>query len=75
MQPLVLKAVTPGDYKAILDVYRRCEDFLALGPSPQASMEMVLRDIQEAEVENGVFCGIYSSSELIGVASYVPSYF
>jgi len=60
---------------AVLEVYRQCEDFLALGPAPEASMEMVLKDIQEAEAESGVFCGIFSGNEMIGVVSYVPSHF
>ena len=42
-----------------LEVYRRCEDFLALGPEPKASLEMVLADLEISRQEGGCFCGIY----------------
>jgi ribosomal protein S18 acetylase RimI-like enzyme len=73
--PYVLKPLTPQEYPAIVDVYRRCGDFLALGPEYEASLEMVLQDIHEAAVEGGLYRGIYTGQELIGVISYVPSHF
>jgi ribosomal protein S18 acetylase RimI-like enzyme len=68
-----LRAVTEDDLDAVLDVYRQCEDFLALGPEPRASMEMVLRDIETSERERGVFYGIHGSDgKMIGVVDFVP---
>jgi hypothetical protein len=45
------------DLDALLDLYRQCEDFLALGPQPQASREMVLADLVLSEPEDGRFTG------------------
>ena len=42
---LTLRTVTPNDTEAILGVYHACEDFLALGPEPKASLEMVQKDL------------------------------
>lgn len=70
-----IKPVTPTDYPAVLEVYRQCEDFLALGPVAKASMDVVHRDIREAQMEDGVFCGIFSGAKMIGVLSFVPSRF
>jgi GNAT superfamily N-acetyltransferase len=70
-----IKPVTAADNDAILEVYRQCEDFLALGPIAKASMDMVLQDRQEADAEDGIFCGIFSGEKMIGVVSYVPSRF
>lgn len=62
------------DLDAVLEVYRQCEDFLALGPVPTASMEMVLKDIEISRAEGGIFCGIYTSDEkMIGIIDYVPN--
>ncbi len=58
---------------AALSVYRQCEDFLALGPLPTASMDMVMRDIELSRSEGGLFCGIYAEDgNMIGVIDYVP---
>ena len=32
---------TEANFNAVLEVYRLCEDFLALGPVPHASMEIL----------------------------------
>ncbi len=65
-----------GDMEALLGLYRQCEDFLALGPQPHASPEMVRDDLQLSAGEGGVFCGIYDERGLlIGVVDYVPSSF
>jgi hypothetical protein len=42
---LVVRALSEGDLKPTLEVYRACEDFLSLGPVAIASIEMVLDDI------------------------------
>jgi len=67
----------PAVLAAVLEVYRQCEDFLALGPQPHASPEMVLADLDLSERGGGIFCGIYlyPSGEMIGVADYIPSGF
>jgi ribosomal protein S18 acetylase RimI-like enzyme len=58
---------------AILEVYRRCEDFLSLGPRPTASAEMVIEDIQTCQTEKGVYYAIFlAETEMIGVLAVVP---
>ncbi len=75
MTNLELKAITPNYIANVLGIYRQCEDFLALGPVSKASMDMVTADIEEANAESGVFCGIFHAKKMIGVVSYVPSRF
>jgi ribosomal protein S18 acetylase RimI-like enzyme len=83
MTPIVLdnglhiRPVTRDELDAVLDVYRQCEDFLALGPVPVASMEMVLQDIEISQHESGIFCGIFDATdgEMIGVVDYVTRNF
>ena len=71
-----VRAITPNDFSAVLDVYRQCEDFLALGPERTASMAMVLKDIEISQREGGVFCGVYTADRgMIGVADFVPGNF
>ncbi|MCX6832702.1 MAG: GNAT family N-acetyltransferase [candidate division Zixibacteria bacterium] len=71
-----IRAITQDHLDAVLDVYRQCEDFLALGPEPTASMEMVLKDIETSRRESGVFCGIYNAGgRMIGVVDYVQRSF
>lgn len=73
---LTIHSITPDELDAVLNVYRQCEDFLALGPVPTASMEMVLKDIEISKVDGGLFCGIYTSEgKMIGIIDYVPSNF
>lgn len=68
-----LKPVTEHELEAIFAVYRQCEDFLALGPEPQASMAMVLADLKHSQEEGGSFCGIYEpAGALVGVIDVVP---
>jgi GNAT superfamily N-acetyltransferase len=69
---LELHSITPDDEDSVLDVYRQCEDFLALGPEPKASLDMVLKDIETTRNEGGVFRGIFSAGRMIGVVSYIP---
>jgi ribosomal protein S18 acetylase RimI-like enzyme len=73
-QFLEIRPVPEGDLDAVLEVYRQCEDFLALGPVATASMEMVLKDIEISKSEGGTFCGIYTTDgSLLGVVDYVPN--
>jgi ribosomal protein S18 acetylase RimI-like enzyme len=70
---LEIHPITQDDLDAVLDVYKQCEDFLALGPVSTASMDMVLKDIENSKAENGIFCGIYiTDGKMIGVLDYVP---
>ncbi len=61
------------DIDALLGLYRRCEDFLALGPQPLASAEMVLGDLAHSRENGGVFSGIYVSGQLSGVLDLTTS--
>ena len=70
---LAIHPISPDELDAVLNVYRQCEDFLALGLVPTASMEMVLQDIELSKGYGGLFCGIYKEEEMIGVIDYVPS--
>ncbi len=71
---LAIHPIGPDELDAVLNVYRQCEDFLALGLVPTASMEMVLQDIELSKGYGGLFCGIYTSAgEMIGIIDYVPS--
>ena len=73
---LEIRPVTQDDLDAVLEVYRQCEDFLALGPVPTASMEMVLKDLEISQEYGGIFCGIFAADgEMIGVLDYVPRNF
>ncbi len=65
------------DLSAILEVYRQCEDFLALGTVPVASMEMVRADLKLSRDEGGIFCLICSAQtgEVWGIIDYVPAGF
>jgi len=75
MENITIRPVTPADYPALLEVYRQCEDFISLGPVAKASMDMVLQDIREAKAERGIFCGVFSGPQMIGVVSNVLSTF
>ena len=68
-----IRPISEGELQAVLNVYQQCEDFLALGPVSTASLEMVLKDIEISEQQEGVFCGIYTpEGNMIGVLDYVP---
>jgi ribosomal protein S18 acetylase RimI-like enzyme len=70
---LQIRPVTQGDLDSVLQVYKQCEDFLALGPVATASMDMVLKDLEISKAEGGVFCGIHTADgKMIGVIDYVP---
>ncbi len=70
---LRIRPISPDELGAVLQVYRQCEDFLALGPVATASAEMVQKDIELSRGEGGLFCGIYKADgEMIGVLDFVP---
>lgn len=56
----------------ILEVYRQCEDFLALGPVVVASPEMVQADLRLSQEEGCTFCGIYDcvTGEMMGIVDF-----
>jgi ribosomal protein S18 acetylase RimI-like enzyme len=71
-----IRPITENDLEDVLEVYRRSEDFLALGPKPKASMAMVLQDIEASRDEKGIFCGVYASDgKMIGIVDFVPADF
>jgi len=73
---LTVRPITLDELDEVLNVYRQCEDFLALGPVPTASMEMVVKDIEISKDHGGLFCGIYTSEgKMIGILDYVPGNF
>jgi len=66
-----MRVATREDRDALLAAYRLCEDFLALGPQPQASMAMILDDLERSQQEGGSFCGIHDAAgRMIGVADF-----
>ena len=73
-EPLLeIRPITPEDLNAVLEVYRQCEDFLALCQQPAASMQMVLNDIALSKAGRGLFCGIFTDhGKMIGVIDYIP---
>ncbi|MBI5958514.1 MAG: hypothetical protein HY866_07265, partial [Chloroflexi bacterium] len=54
-----IRPVEDDQLENVLEVYRPCEDFLALGPQPKASMVMVEADLRLSADNGGIFCGIY----------------
>jgi ribosomal protein S18 acetylase RimI-like enzyme len=55
-----LRPAGEGELEVLLELYRQCEDFLALGPQPHASREMVLADLALSRRNGGLFYGIYT---------------
>jgi ribosomal protein S18 acetylase RimI-like enzyme len=73
---LEIRPVRPEELKAVLQVYRQCEDFLALGPVATASIEMVLSDLEISKGNGGIFYGIYTAdASMIGVLDTVQAGF
>ena len=71
-----VRPITEKDLEEVLEVYRQCEDFLALGPQPRASKAMVLKDIETSRSERGLFYGIFASDgRMVGVVDFIPGSF
>jgi RimJ/RimL family protein N-acetyltransferase len=69
----IVRAMETDDLQRTLAVYQQVEDFLALGPVPKASMEMVLEDIQHSKESGGLFCVVVDNNgNQIGVVDFVP---
>jgi ribosomal protein S18 acetylase RimI-like enzyme len=70
---LEIRPVQESEIEQVLEVYRKCEDFLSLGPVPKASKAMVQKDLEISKEENGVFCGIYAGgNRMIGIVDFIP---
>jgi ribosomal protein S18 acetylase RimI-like enzyme len=63
---------TEEELKAVLNVYRQCEDFLALGPVAVASMDMVRADLDLSRNEGCTYCLIRAaaSGEVLGIIDF-----
>jgi GNAT superfamily N-acetyltransferase len=73
---VTLKIVTESNVAGILNVYCKCEDFLALGLVAEVSRKMVLNDLQESREIGAQFHGIFDPEDrMIGVVDYVTSGF
>ena len=71
---LEIRPVRADELEQVLEVYRQCEDFLALGPVASASMAMVISDLELSKNLGSTFCGIYTiTGEMIGVLDIVAS--
>lgn len=70
---LIIRPIQAEDLEQVLEIYRQCEDFLALGPVPTASPEMVQADLRLSEGEGGCYCVILdrSSGKMLGVTDFV----
>ncbi|MBN1647170.1 MAG: GNAT family N-acetyltransferase [Spirochaetales bacterium] len=65
----------PENLGSTLEVYRACEDFLALGPVAQAGIAMVLADIRHSAEEHGIFCCIFDmDGRQTGIIDFIPGY-
>ncbi len=70
---LSVRPATDDDLPSVLEVYRQCEDFLALGPVPRASLEMVMTDIAHSKKDGGRFCVIRDvAGAIVGVLDFIP---
>lgn len=67
-------AIVPIGYcqaDAILRVYAGCEDFLSLGPQPKATMEMVMKDLEDSRRHGRTYRGIYDGKRgMVGVVDF-----
>ena len=71
-----IRLITDTDLPALLEVYRQSEDFLALGPNPHASLEIIAADRALSREEGGEFCGLFDEEgRLMGVIDFVRSGF
>jgi GNAT superfamily N-acetyltransferase len=67
-----IRLITDEDMPAVLEVYRLCEDFLALGPVATASLDMVAADRELSRSQNGEFYGLFDDAgTLMGVLDFI----
>lgn len=67
-----IRKIDQSSLEDIFRIYKQCEDFLALGPEPTATKEMVLEDLGHSRDIGGIFCGIYSDGMMVGILDLVP---
>jgi ribosomal protein S18 acetylase RimI-like enzyme len=66
-----IRPIEENQLAQVLDVYRQCEDFLALGPQPHASLDMILSDMRLSQEEGCTYCGIFNpQAEMMGIFDY-----
>lgn len=66
-------SITNDDIATLLEFYEQSEDFLALGPVPKASTQMVVEDIERSRAQHGEFCAIRNNrGDTIGVIDFIP---
>lgn len=71
-----IRPVQHNELSQVLEVYRQCTDFLALGPDPRASMEMIEKDMRISKDAGGIFCGIFDDNQnMIGIVDFIPGNF
>lgn len=71
-----ISAIHEEELLQALEVYRLCEDFLALGPEPKASEKMVRADFEYSKEENGLYCGVFDAKEnIVGIVDFIPHSF
>jgi len=51
----------------VFQVYQESGDFLALGPHPKTTKDMVRKDLEESLREENWFCGIVVDKKIIGI--------
>ncbi len=58
--------------ESLLDIYRQCDDFLALGPQAHASASMVEQDLRGSQDVGGLYRGIVNAEgRLVGVLDII----
>ena len=63
-----------GDASQLVELYRQCEDFLALGPVSQASLDLVETDMAQSRSLGGRYCAIRDrEGNAIGVLDFAPN--
>ncbi len=69
----VVRPITEHNIESTLKVYQQSEDFLSLGPNPQASIQMIYNDMEYSERVKGLFCGIWGiSGTHLGILDFIP---
>ncbi|MHB0878146.1 MAG: GNAT family N-acetyltransferase [Anaerolineae bacterium] len=69
----MLRPLNAEDAPAVLAVYRACEDFLALGPQPEATPGMVADDMAHSAASGGTYRGIWRQGAMIGVVDHLAA--
>ena len=71
-----IRPISDSYLPGLLEVYRQSEDFLALGPNPHASLEMIAADQALSREQGGEFCGLFDDDGvLMGVFDFIRAGF